>query len=143
MMRLTVLPRLLAVSTVLLLSVLNAFDSSADPEHRISLPFIAVPPAVYVVADAAGLREAFEAANTADQMPRVELAADIALTAPLPELDNRRAVALFLAGHGHVLDGGGTGAVLSIAPGTAAVIDDLTIRGGAGDCGGASTPRAI
>lgn len=136
MTRLTVLPRLLAVSTVLLLSVLNAFDSSADPEHQISLPFIAVPPAVYVVADEASLREAFEAANTADQMPRVELAADIALTAPLPELDNRRAVALFLAGHGHVLDGGGNGPVLSIAPGTAAVIDDLTIRGGAGDCGG-------
>lgn len=104
--------------------------------HHLVLPYIASPPSVYVVADEAALRAAFAAANDAVHLPRIELAADITLSAPLPPLDSKGEGVASLIGNGHTLDGAGHGPVIAIGPGTTATIDGLTIRGGMAECGG-------
>lgn len=123
-------------ATFWLLLALRAPSPAAELDFHAILPLVVAAPGVDVVADEAALRAAIEAANVAGQAPRLELAADIRLTAPLPALDNPRGGVLTLAGNGHSLDGQGVGPVLAIGPGTVIMVDGLTIRGGVGECGG-------
>lgn len=122
-----------------LLVVLLALPGSAPAEalpHRIALPVVATPPGILRVGDEAAMRAAIASANDADQMPFIELTADIAVSAPLPPLDNPGASAATIQGNGHSLRGRplgtslGIGPALRIGPGTVVIIDQLTIFGG-------------
>ncbi len=66
----------------------------------------------------------------------ITLTADINLTAPLPSLSNTAADEITLAGDGFTLTGDGTSAVLQISSDVTAVIENLTVTGGAGTKGG-------
>lgn len=126
----------LAIAATLMFISLRQLVSGDDLDYSVALPLIAAPPALNVVADEAALREAILEGNEAGQAPRIELAADILLTEPLPALDNPIGGTVTVAGNGHSLDGGGHGPVLSVASATWVVIDHLTLRGGVAECGG-------
>lgn len=66
----------------------------------------------------------------------ITLTSDITLTAPLPPLANTEASVITLAGGGFTLSGDGASTVLIVNPGVTAVIEEMTITGGAGDRGG-------
>ncbi len=104
--------------------------------------------AVLMVAPAARAAD-FAASNEAELVDAITLAngagvgvhtitltADISLTAPLPSLSNTAADVITLAGGGFTLTGDGTSTVLQISPDVTAVIENMTVTGGAGTKGG-------
>ena len=130
------LQRLQVASALLLLAALLPPGARANEgAYEQVLPIIFAPPGVLVVEDEAGLRAAIEAANAAGQLPRIELAADIILSAPLPALDHPGGGTAVIAGNDHTLDGSRLGSVLRIAADTTAVIERLTLTNGSGSGG--------
>ena len=128
--------RLLIVAALfMLVAILPPGARASEGTYSRFLPIIFAPPGVLVVEDEAGLHAALEAANAAGQPPRIELAADIILSAPLPALDHPGGGTAVIAGNDHSLDGGRLGSVLRIAADTTAVIERLTITNGSGSGG--------
>lgn len=132
-------PRITAiVVALLLLAPLLTSALANESNHAVSLPIVIAPPGVLLVHDEAGLRAAIEAANVANQMPRIELTADIQLSAPLPALDNPSGQGtITIAGNDHEIDGNvsgdneaGIAPVLNIATGTRVMVEGTTITGG-------------
>ena len=102
------LQRLLVASALLLLAALLPPGARANEgayEQVLPIIFSALPGVLVVEDVKAGLRAAIEAANAAGQLPRIELAADIILSAPLPALDHPGGGTAVIAGNDHTLDG--------------------------------------
>jgi len=131
--------RFLALTALLIfLAGLPAGSRANDAAYSSALPIIMAPPGVLIVDDEESLRAAIEMANRAGQFPRIELTADIALTAPLPALVNPRAGTAIIAGNGHTLDGNRVGSVLAVGADTRVEIERLEITDGSGSGGGIS-----
>jgi hypothetical protein len=134
---------LILTSLLILIAALPLALRAEEDTYTSSLPIILSPPGVYQVDDEISLQTAVQAANNTGQMPRIELIADIQLTEPLPQLHNPGAGIAILDGRDHILDGNRLGTILSIGPGTAIIVENLTITNGSGtsgpeiDCGGA------
>lgn len=92
----------------------------------------------FTAANESELAAAITATNAAGAGTHtIALTADIALTGPLPALNNSSGT-IAIDGGGHTLSGGGAGRVLLVAHDAAATATDLTITGGDtnGDGGG-------
>lgn len=133
--------RQLVVAWVTMLLLLGFFNLAPadEPAHTIAMPLVMAPPAALTVNDEAGLRAAIQSANATQQMPRIELTADITLTAPLPAFNNPGAAPATIQGNGHRLDARGIGPILAVGPKTVVVVERLTLAGGEAaldSCGG-------
>ncbi len=110
-----------------LLAILTVSVPTNAVSYTSVLPIVITPPGQLTAHDEDSLRTAFEAANAADQLPSIDLLADITLTEPLPPLDNPRAGTATIAGNNHILSGDLAASLLTIGPGTVVVIEQLTI----------------
>ena len=128
---------LIFLVTLRCLATAVAAPGEAPPVHTVVLPLVAASPAVLLVANEVELRAAIYEANVAFQLPRIELTADIPLTAPLSPFENVANGAIVMDGNGHTLDGRGHGPILSVGPGTTVIVDELMLTGGRAGCGGA------
>lgn len=122
--------RFALAAALLWLAALTAPAPADQVEYSSTLPIIISPPGLITVADEDALRAAFDNANAAGQMPRIELDADIELTAPLPPLDNPHAGPAVIDGNNHTLNAKLTGTLLVIGPDTTVSVEQLTLTGG-------------
>ena len=102
-----------------------------EPDYSVP-PIIIASPGDLIVDDEESLRTAVEMANSTGQLPYIELAAGIELTAPLPLLDNPRAGTATISGSGYTLDGSQVGSVLATGSDTTVVIERLTVTNDSG-----------
>ncbi len=94
-----------------------------------------LPP--YQPATAAELDAAIACVNAAGAgQHTISLAADITLAGPTAPLDNSSADQVTVQGNGRAIDGAGSGPIFTIAAGTTALINNVTLTGGQGDWGG-------
>lgn len=131
--------RPMAALVVMLLLLGFPIPASVNgPSHTVRMPLVIARPEVLTVDNETSLRAAIQSANATQQMPRIELVADIALTSPLPPFDNPGAAPATIDGNDHRLSAG-IGPILAVGPKTVVVVERLTVTGGEAPpdrCGG-------